>query len=208
VLPMIQFGIVPLIDGEKAYQWHRAGAAQNEHILGRSWDDYREMAYEGQIWSACNSAGEYIGLAHCCREPKVWEIGGLMVADAERKSGVGSTLFKLTLGHVLFMEDPLGLGHTVVARVHRQNRQVGTLLERLLCFRHARAIQRLLNENPANVLVEGDEYCLVRPDSLLKLAQWCEGWSGRLSDQRPASIRLPEWVTLQMWASAFRDMAR
>ena len=135
-----------------------------------------------------------------------------MVANQERRKGVGSIIARLTLGHVLFEEDPLDRGEPVIAHVHAENLEPRPIIENVLKFRLARKIkvpgERLpgLRTNAAGE-VEGDEFELVRPDSLHALAEWCNTWNGKLSDGRKVKILLSPGTSLNKWARAFRDMA-
>jgi hypothetical protein len=134
-----------------------------------------------------------------------------MVAVQEREKGVGSTIMRLTLGHLLFEEDPLDRGESVIAHVHAENPQPRPIIQHALKFRLTQRIKVPGSDLPglktnAAGDVEGDEFELVKPDTLNALGQWCEAWNGTLKDGRDAQILLPPRTSLRMWASAFRDM--
>ncbi len=57
-------------------------------------------------------------------------------------------------------------------------------------------------------MVHGDEYELSVPQSLDALAAWCDAWRGELKDGTSAEVELRPGVTLNLWAKAFRGMAR
>jgi len=135
-----------------------------------------------------------------------------MVATQERGKGIGSIIARLTLGHVLFAEDPLNRVESVIAHVHAENDKPRLLLEKALKFRLSQRINVPGSELPglrtnAAGEVEGDEFELVKPKTLVALAQWCDTWNGRLKDHREAQIILSPGTSLSMWASAFHDMA-
>lgn len=209
---MIKFCVVDPVEGREAYQWHRGFAASNDCIFPRPWTKYEGLADEGQLWCARNDTGDYVALAYFCFDDGKWEIGGLMVAVQERGKGVGSIITRLTLGHVLFEEDPLDRGESVIAHVHAENLEPRPIIENVLKFRLSRRIKVPgsalpgLRTNAAGE-VEGDEFELVMPDTLNALAQWCDTWNGRLKDGREAQILLRPGTSLSMWASAFCDMA-
>jgi hypothetical protein len=208
---MIEFSIVPPGRGREAYQWHRGFAAQNPHILPRPWEDYKSFADDEQLWCARDETGDFLGLAYYAFDRDIWELGGLMVASSERKSGLGSTLIRLVLGHLLYMENPLSLNHKVVAHIHADNAEVIPLAEKVLGFRKAASIQReWYSTSGQNVgMVTGHEFELVKPSSLITLAEWCVRWENRLFDGREAKITfVQEAQNLKLWADAFLEMAR
>ena len=209
---MVEFSIVDPLQGREAYQWHRGFAANNDCIFPRSWEWYKRLADEGRVWHARDEKGDYLALAYFSFDEGKWEVGGLMVGIQEREKRVGSTIARLTLGHLLFEEDPLDRGESVIAHVHAENLEPRPIIEHNLRFRHSRRIAKPgsglpgLRTNAAGE-VEGDEFELVSPDTLLALAQWCEKWNGCLKDGRDAQFLLRPGTSLGMWASAFRDMA-
>jgi len=210
---MIEFCVVDPVKGREAYQWHRGFAASDDCIFPRPWAIFESLADDGRIWCARNGEGEYLGLAYFSFDNGSWEVGGLMVAAQEKAKGVGSIIARLTLGHVLFEEDPLDRGESVIMHVHVENKTPRPIIEHVLKFRYSRPIKAPgsafpgLRTNAAGD-VEGDEFKLVKPDTLDALAQWCENWNGRLKDKREAKVLLSPGTSLPLWASAFRDMAR
>ena len=195
-----------------AFRWHREFAAADEHIFPRTWNDYETLAADWRVFCAREADGSYMGLAYFDQDDDTWEVGGLMVAPAHRGLRVGSTLMRLTLGHLLFEEDPLDRGESVVAHVHAENQAPRPTIEGALRFTHRRTVQIPGSELPGLKtddagIIHGDEYELAIPDSLLALAEWCEAWPDSLNDGRPARIELREYTTLEMWAAAFRKMA-
>ena len=211
----VTFAIVDPEQGREAYQWHRGFAATDEHIFPRPWELYQRLAYDGCVMCARDAQSDYLGLAYFSREegsPATWEIGGLMVSIKTRGSGIGTVLGFLTLAHVLFEEDPLSRGESVIAHVHAENDKPRKLLSDRMRFAFSRRLKipgaALPGLKPnAEGFVEGDELKLTRPDALLALAEWCESWTSTLLEGRRAEIGLREGTSLTMWAQAFRQMA-
>ena len=135
-----------------------------------------------------------------------------MAATPERGRGIGSIIMRLTLGHLLFMEDPLDRGEKVIAHVHAENDDPRPIIEEKLKFRLSGKIEAPgsdfpgLRTNDAG-MVEGDEFELVKPDTLSALADWCDTWDGKLKDGANTQVLLSDGTTLSMWADAFHDMA-
>lgn len=207
----VQVGIVDPSDGREVFQWHRGFAASNDRIFPRPWEEYERLAEEGRLFYARDQAGEYLALAYFRLEDSAWEIGGLMVDTREQRKGLGSVVTRLTLGHVLFEEDPLDRGERVIAHVHAENNEPRALIEALK-FRKSGLIRvpaAMLPGLKANAAgeVEGDEFELVVPDTLLGMAEWCDTWSGRLRDHREVRIAFRQGISLAMWAQAFRHRA-
>jgi ribosomal protein S18 acetylase RimI-like enzyme len=210
---MIEFSILPADRGREAYQWHRGFAAHNPHILPRPWQDYQRFADDGQVWCARDGSGDFLGLAYYAFDEKdIWELGGLMVAANQRRGGLGSTLVRLLLGHLLYMEDPLSLNHTVIVHVHAANTAVVEIVEKVLRFRRGATVEAVwyrTSELNDEETVTGYEFHLVKPSSLIALAEWCEAWNNKLPGDREAKIVFGQKAqNLRTWATAFRDMAR
>lgn len=199
-------------DGRGAYQWHRGYAASNDHLFPRSWAAYERMASDGQIWCAKDVNGDFLALAYSNHDHDAYEIGGLMVAVQETAKGIGSTITRLTLGHLLFEENPLENGQRVIAHIHALNNEPRALFEQVLKFKRTDHIVVPGSELPglktnAEGNVEGDELTLLNPDTLLDLAGWCRRWPSKLKDGRTAEIHFREGISLQVWADAFEEMA-
>lgn len=208
---MVEFCIVDTRNSREAYQWHRGFAANEDCIFPRNWDDYNLLVKEGRLLCARNEKGDYLALAYFNFNDGVWEVGGLMVTVQERGKGLGSIIALLTLGHVLFTEDPLDRRESVVAHVHAENNKPRSIIEKVLKFRKTRRIKvpgsKLpgLRTNNAGE-VEGDEFELFMPETLHALAQWCDAWKGKLKDGRDAKILLSPGTSLKIWSRAFRAM--
>ena len=210
---MIEFSKVPRRKGREAYQWHRGFAAQNEHMFPRSWEEYRTFADEGQLWCARDLAknGDYLGLAYSNFEDNKWEIGGLMVAVHARANGIGLVLGHLALGSVLYSENPLNFGHSVIVRIHSANSGVRPLIDKL-GFTFAERIVRPAACAPGMAVnakgeIEGEEFHMSNPGTLVALAEWAENWNRQIKNRTAARIVLGPNQTLQLWAQAFRVMA-
>jgi hypothetical protein len=209
---MIEYCIVPRKRGREAYQWHRGFAAHNDFILPRPWHEYKSFADEGQLWCARTDSGDFLGLAYYAYDARAWELGGLMVASSKRSVGLGSTLARLVLGHLLYNEDPTSRGEIVMTRIHVDNAEVIPLAEKVLGFRKKPGtVQREWSgktpESPA-VIKTGYEFHLVKPDTLLMLADWCDESEDTFGEGKPARILFSQRrQTLRHWAVAFREMA-
>jgi hypothetical protein len=208
----VEFGLVDPALGREAYQWHSGFAANYDCIFPRPWGVYEQMALDGRVWCARTPAGDYRAISYFFLDGTQWEVGGVSVATTERRTGLGATIARLTIGHLLFEEDPLDRGESIVAHVHADNSDPRRLIEDGLKFRFVRRIVRPgstlpgLRTNQAGD-VEGDEFELVPADTLPALAEWCESWTGKLKGDREARIVLRPGTSLQLWARAFKDMA-
>jgi hypothetical protein len=209
---MVEFCVVNPAEGREAFQWHRGFAASNDCLFPRPWTNFEVLADEGQLWCARNDNGDYLALAYSSFEEGRWEVGGIMAAMQERGTGVGPIITRLTLGHLLFEEDPLDRGEPVIMHVHAENEAPRNLIEKGLKFRLSKRIAVPgwmlpgLRTNAANE-IEGDEFELVNPDTLIALADWCDSWNGKLKDDRDARVVLRSGTSLAMWAQAFHKMA-
>jgi len=211
----ILFSPVDPSEGEAAFSWHKAYAATNDLLLPREPSEFECMVNEGQIWCAKDTGNNYLALAYSnfdCNA-NAYEIGGLMVATGKEKIGIGSTITRLTLGHLLFEESPLENGYRIIAHIHALNPKPRPLFEKALKFEKTDSVcipgEKLpgLRVN-AEGMVVGDELSLVSPDTLIDLANWCMRWPGTLKDGSPAEIELREDISLSIWADAFKDMIK
>jgi hypothetical protein len=134
-----------------------------------------------------------------------------MVAANQRGRWLGSALMFVALGNLLIDLDPLANGASVISHVHEENNAPRRVITQQLRFAHSRRIEvpgeqlPKLKTNSAGMVV-GDEFQLTK-DSLLALADWCEGWDGQLRDGTSAHIELRESLTLAQWSEAFKEMA-
>jgi hypothetical protein len=209
---MVELSLIDPMEGREAYQWHRGFAASNDCIFPRTWEEYKAIADSGQVWCARNEKRDLLALAYFRLDGGQWEVGGLMVAVQERGNGLGALIMRLTLGHLLFVEDPLARQEPIIAHVHVENAEPRLIIEHALKFRFTQRIKKSGSELPglrtnAAGDVEGDEFELVRPDTLIALTKWCDRWDGKLKDGQDVQILLSPDTSLQMWAAAFRDMA-
>lgn len=198
-------------EAEAAYQWHREFAESDDHIFPRPWDHYRQLAEDGRIVCA-REDGEFVGLCYYAQDGNSWEVGGLMVAASQQGRGVGLTLMAITLGNLLIDEDPLSRDESVITHVHECNQAPRKIIKDYLQFEKRGEVHRPGHELPGlkvdeHGIVNGDEFHLVRPNTLLALADWCDGWRDQLGNGTPARIELRESLTLALWAQAFREMA-
>ena len=212
----VTFAVVHPDCGREAYQWHRGFAATDMHIYPRTWDTYERMADDGCIVCARDPRGDFLGLAYFNLDEghslRTWEIGGLMVPGSERSSGIGTTLVCVTLGQLLFEEQPQQGSDRVVAHVHAENDAPRGLFAKRLKFAHAGTLEIPGAQLPgleadAEGFVVGDEFEMTTPDTLVALADWCEAWKGKLRDGRAADVSLRHGIDLGVWSAAFRQMA-
>lgn len=209
----VKFVHVAPADAREVFQWHRGFAAANNYLFPRSWEQYAQLAEDGRIVCALED-GEYIGLCYYSwdEDELVWELGGLMVATNTRGRSVGSTLMRVTLGHLLFNEEPLSRHEQIISHVHADNDAPRRVIAERLGFAHQGQICVESEKVPGlpaddRGLVWGELYLFVTPGCLEILADWSDDWSGVLRDGTAAEIRLLEGVTTKTWAQAFLDMS-
>lgn len=197
---------------EKSHQWHCDFTSTNNHIFPRTLEKYKELAENGQMLSAKDARSNLVGLVYFNFEDNVWEIGGLMVSSLHQNLGIGSILMRLALGHLLFEEDPLNRNENIITHAHADNQDPRNIIKHSIVFKHRRRIEVDGVKFPGLKVdgkgkVHGDEFELTIPDSLIKLADWCEKWNGKMKEGQQAEIILRPEVTLKMWGEAFREMA-
>jgi hypothetical protein len=212
----VTFAIVDPEQGREAYQWHRGFAGANANVYGRPWADYEKMAARGEVFCAVDEHDDYLGLCyfHFEKKKKAWELGGMMVSQRERGRGIGGVLGRVTMGHVLFEEDPFARGETVMARVVEQNADPRAILEGGAAFqKKAGALHVPAKELPgvaadADGYVTGDQYDVDKQVALAILSSWAGEWQGALKDGTPADIRFRPGVSIELWARAFKAMMK
>jgi len=205
----LTFEIVDPSRGLEAFNWF---AAANNHLFPRTWDQYSTLAEQGRIICARENNGNFVGLSYFNLEHDEWEIGGVMVSRNYLGLGIGSILMRLTLGHILFEENPLDAGETIIAHVHSENNDPRKIIEAVLNFRHRKIVEIDGSRLPGlktdkDGKIRGDKFEITIPDSLNMLAKWCSEWKGVLKNKKTANIVLREGITLQLWATAFSEMA-
>jgi hypothetical protein len=212
---MILFSTVDVESEFDAYKWHKASAQHDESVYPRTPAEFNSFVLKGMAWSATDEQGAYQGLAYASYSPNQWELGGLAVSVEAREKGVGLLLAYMSLGHLLFEEDPLDNDPPrpirIIVHVLKSNEMPLPILERLR-FRlsgpvtiHGSQLPGLPTE--ADGYVHGNEYELTVPDTLMVLREWAVSWDGRLRNDEPALIVLREGISLAMWAEAFGQMA-
>jgi GNAT superfamily N-acetyltransferase len=210
---MILFSAIEAEDCLSAHKWHDEFAARDDALYPRDQDDFQSMVMAGSVWAAKSPAGDYLALAYASfnEETLECEIGGLMVAEEARGKGLGGTIMRLALAHMLLEENLLSIaGVRVVAHVVEGNQRPLGIIKNALRFRHVKPVQI-----PADVLpglrsrdgfVFGDEFELDFPTSVLALAEWAENWNGHLNGGT-AHIELRSGVKISDWAPALRSVA-
>lgn len=176
---------------------------------------FEAIVERGYAWSALDREGDYLALAYANFDDRssTWELGGLMVGTSERGRGYGSTLMRLALGHLLFEENPLELNHKVVAHVLKSNPDPRPIIEQCLKFEFSKVVKIPATSMPglrANAagVIEGDEFHLVVPDTLIALADWLESWDGKLKNKERVTVILRSNVSFDDWIAALRDMIK
>jgi GNAT superfamily N-acetyltransferase len=210
---LFKFGIVDLEESHEAFSWHKQFTQDNSYIFPRTWEVYKKLANDGQLICAKDDSNCYVGLAYFILDESEWEVGGLMVSNSHQGKGIGSTLMRVTLGHLLFEEDPLERNEKIIAHVHSENDDPRWIIEKSLKFNHRQTIQVQGSKLPGLKtdkagIVHGDEFELKIPDSLAALSSWCSNWNGKLKNQHPAIIEFRTGITADIWALAFLDMAK
>jgi hypothetical protein len=205
---MIEFSIVPIEDAARAHSWHKEFVTKNSHILFlRTQEEFETFANMQQLWGASKvSEDQYVGQIYCLIDIDTtsWEMGGLCVAASDRRTGVGFTLACLALSHLLYTENPLMRGHSVVACVQKNNDKADLLMQQLFL----KKIGPVEKCQASGEKLEGVEYLLASPATLWFLAKWCEDWNDKLDKETPAQIRLGPHVSLNDWVETLRDMEK
>jgi GNAT superfamily N-acetyltransferase len=212
---MIRFRLVDPSEYRLVFQWHSGFAAANDALFPQPVAVFKQMVEDRQLWCAEDAAsGEYLGLAYAYfdSDQNCWEIGGLMVAAKSRGTGIGSTIMRLALGHLLFEEDPIDRGQDVIAHVLEGNRDPRAIIEECLRFRRSKSVvvpgsklPGLRVNEEGNVV--GDEFAMDRKETLVALASWCGRWSGKMKDGTSASIDFMEGISLAEWERALSERA-
>jgi hypothetical protein len=57
-------------------------------------------------------------------------------------------------------------------------------------------------------MVRGDEFHFPIPNGLIKLADWCESWDGKLADGSDSTVDLLGGLTLRNYGAALRETAQ
>ena len=211
---MITFGLVGEDQASEVYQWHRGFTGANDAVRPRGKKDMDRLIAAESVWLASEDK-DYLGLAYANLDPEKpeAEVGGLMVIVRARGLGVGSTLMRLALAHIILAEKPLQIpGMRIVAHVLGSNQDPRPIIESCLKFRKARSVEIPGSEVPGlrtdpDGFVRGDEYEMVIPDTLEALAAWAEAWDDRLKGGVSARVELTGKMTIQSWAKPLREMA-
>ena len=211
---MILFSAIDYEECVGAYHWHRGFAGADDALFPRQHESFQDLVMQGSVWAARSANGDYLALAYAALDlsNKECEIGGLMVAAQARGKGLGSIMMRLALAHSLLeenvLEDP---NMRVVAHVLKSNNAPRGIIENGLRFRAAKPVEipsRMLPglRHDPDGFIRGDEYELVKPDSLTALAEWARSWDGSLSGD-VADIELRDGVTMELWRDALAELA-
>ncbi len=210
---MILFSAIEAEDCFSAHDWHAKFAEADDALYPRDRDDFESMVMAGSVWAAKSPAGDYLALAYASynEETRVCEIGGLMVAEEARGRGLGGTIMRLTLAHMLLEENLLAIPNVrIVAHVVEGNERPLGIIKKMLRFRHAGPVKIPERELPGlrsrDGYVHGDEFELAFPDTISALAEWAESWNGHLNGGT-AHIELRNGVSMGDWAQALKAIA-
>ncbi len=211
----ITFRAIDTSEIGRAHKWHEEFAAANEALYPRTATHFLQLAMDRCVWGAISSDDEILAMSYASfdEDKNEWEIGGLMVAPEARGKNLGSIMMRLPLAHMLFTENPLALSPApaIVTHVMRGNEHPRRIIPSV-GFEFSQSVVIPSSAMPGMKTFEdgnvhGDEFYLKVPDALIQLAEWAEGWEGRLRDGTGAEIDLFHGYSLGIWAEAFRGMA-
>jgi GNAT superfamily N-acetyltransferase len=132
------FSVVPSTEVAKAYAFHESIAGSDAHIWPRTRDQLEAYARDNSLFGVRQTdTGQFVGLCYVKRDSDTepFELGGLTVAEAHRKGGIGLMLVRFALAHVMVYDDPWSTKQDVIAHVHESNDNPRRLID-LLCFEH------------------------------------------------------------------------
>jgi ribosomal protein S18 acetylase RimI-like enzyme len=132
------FSVISSAEVGTAFAFHEGIAGSNEHIWPRTREQFETYTKDNSLFGARRiETGEFVGLCYVKRDSDTepYELGGLTVAEAFQKSGIGEMLVRFALAHVMVFDDPWSTKQDVIAHVHESNDKPRHLLEHLL-FEH------------------------------------------------------------------------
>jgi GNAT superfamily N-acetyltransferase len=211
---MILFSAVDYEECTAAYQWHRGFSGANDALFPRHHDDFQLMVLQGSVWAARDVGGDFLALAYASydEQAKICEVGVLMVAAQARKKGLGSTIMRLTLAHMLLEEHLLEIpGAKIIAHVLRSNEEPRAIIEGALRFHMRKAVSYDASDLPGlrveeDGRVHGDEFEITIPDTLQALAEWASNWTATL-DEGTVDVELRTGIHMSDWAAALTQLA-
>src|SRR5688572_7625605 len=115
------FSVVSSAEVGTAYAFHKGVAGSDEHIWPRTREQLETYAKDNSLFGARRTeTGEFVGLSYIKRDSDTepYELGGLTVAEALQKSGIGEMLARFALAHVMVFDDPWSTKQDVIAHVH------------------------------------------------------------------------------------------
>ena len=197
--PKFWLGLVSEENAAAAFHWHQGFAGAECYIAPLEREEFAELAKHLRIVCAKDPRGNYAGLAYFTFKHRRWVLGGLMVHHAWRRNGIAWNIACLTLGHVLFEEDPLARDEEIVAHIKSTNDSPRSLIRKLAFEPTGRKI------NTARGTF--DEFQMTVPQSLRVLANWANRKNKKLVDGTSVQIELRPHISLQVWKEAFIAMA-
>lgn len=136
-----------------------------------------------------------------------------MVSEAMRGKGLGRAMMRLPLIDTLVLQQPLAWDQPprIVTHVLAGNDAPRRIIP-AAGFRYDRPVEIPAEALPglkADVdgIIRGDEFSLDVPAGLLGLADWCEGWTGKLLDGTDATVDLVDDLDLADWGTMLREIA-
>jgi hypothetical protein len=211
---MILFSAIELDECTSAYHWHRGFVGANDALYPRQHDDFQSLVMDGSVWAAKSLQGDYLAMAYASFDEakRVCELGGLMVVMAERGKGLGATIMRLALAHVLVEENLLSIpGVRIVSHVIEGNTDPLTVIEHALRFRKAGPVKYPAKDLPGlrarDGYVHGEEFEITVPESVQGLAEWARAWNGEVNGGT-AHIELRAGVAMRDWAETLDAIAR
>ncbi len=192
-----------------AHEWHLNFAAGNSYVFPRTREEFFQLVDSGQVVVA-RCGDEILGMAYYCLDGADWEVGGLMVSPKARGCGIGQTLVRVTLGHLLFQEDPLHYRRRVIAHVHAENPEPRPIFEKSLGFKKIDTVTltkeqaRGLKANTAGEVI-GDVYAINSIEPITSMLVWSTAWNDKLKDGGPARINFGQLYSMEHWKAAFKD---
>jgi len=135
---VFKLSVVSSADVWTAYPFHTGIVGSDEHIWPRTREQLDAYAKDNPLFGARRTdTGRFVGLCYIKRDSDTepFDLGGLTVAQEYRRSGIGITLVRFALAHVMVYDDPWSTRQDVIAHVHESNDNPRRLLD-LLFFEH------------------------------------------------------------------------
>jgi hypothetical protein len=164
-----------------AHAFHLSLASKNPFIKQRDLEQMREFAENGELFgvrraNSCEPVATCYATLH--EEEGEYEMGGLGVADQDRKVGLASVLIRVAIAHIIAY-DEFHKSFEIVAYVDASNLHPRKLLKTLE-FESIGRISR------AGAIKE--KFAFLPRRGLPRLSEWFDNFNGFLQDGIPAVI--------------------